>query len=191
MNNTAFNKLSREQELIRNIIYKTGYLNLDQIKSILKGVPDKGLDIILNVLCVKQYIDRTGDVFYPHGITDHISRINTDGIWAFINEISNREDYKTVEKAEFPSNYGFIVDSKVMYEIAVITSDNMINLLQLQNRFYAQYGRGEVTFFKYIFVIEDENMLDKIAEYDLKIPHKIVLLEYDSAEKRPIFKTFE
>ena len=78
-----------------------------------------------------------------------------------------------------------------LYEIIPLDkyTINNINYVAEKDRFRTVKNESE-DLVKYIFVIEDEEMLDRLSAYEINVPYVIALTDYRVPDEMPIIQYF-
>ncbi len=99
--------------------------------------------------------------------------------WVLIDNTETFDpNVKCYFKAESPAQIDFEKDG-CLYELAYIDENGKGLLNILENRFYSRKVKGREKVddsFRYIFVVKNENAIDKILETGLSIPYVVAVV---------------
>lgn len=195
---------TNESKALTDAIYKYGCITLDQLAYFMPPSTRKKPNyhsIVCNHLISGRLATKLSDnVFCPY-VKGEYSQPMIDSIWVMIDllddgntDIPLSEKLEISFKAEYPESLCFIRNSEDTVKTLAIETPSQLSLIPfVQERFYASANvkPGEEVKRKSveIIIIRDKSLLSEISKIDIKIPHKIALLEGNVTEK-PVITYF-
>jgi len=178
---------TREEQIIIDCIKTFGCMSVEQIKTLLYD-EESHVNIASTVkfLALQQVIDIVDKNYLIPFIRGKVNKDIIDCIWVAMNHFVDEETglididgLLQSFKGEAPIQLTSIKDD-VIINFICIDSKGLNNVAFVRDRFYAKtktkLGEEDKSDVFHIFITRDESVIDKITEFELAIPHCIVLL---------------
>lgn len=95
-----------------------------------------------------------------------------DCLWIVIDNLVNINT-ELLYKAQAPSSILYQLNDGIIQELVKITFENAKQIPLLEQRYYDRLPEDDKGTFQYVYVIDDDRLLDTIAGYNPKTPHII------------------
>ncbi len=174
-------ELSEETRVVLNLLNKFGALTIDQIKKMFEGSRFNPKPMI-SFMCNTRMIQFLDDNYAVLQSRPEYNPETLYCIWVMLDKIKQPNIARTSEiKSANPCDNGveiaFINNSKVIEYIAFVDKNNITKVSLIQDTFYTSTGckKGEEKESRrlYTFVVDDEDVMDTLAEMDLTIPFMV------------------
>lgn len=191
------NKLTKEAEIICDIIKKFHCASIEQLKIIIDN-PSVDVSKVAHYLVLKQYLDIIDENYITVRKHHKISSDDLDCLWAVIDSMvyENKFDYdgfcstQTFQGGSNKVRLSFIMKNQYIVNVAYIGKNNLMDTVFLQNRFYeltgAVVGKEKEKMIVHYFVTRNKEVVNEIKKMNLKIPYVTVYLDYQTEEKPEI-----
>lgn len=174
---------SKEARAILNLLSKFGSLTTSQINKLFEGTKYNP-GHLMSFLIKTRYIKMVDN---DYAVVQNRKTYDKDTlacIWVMIDRIKKDALYETTEVEgaaccidDGGINLCYIRDNKVIEYIAFIDMDKLTTVAYIQDSFYTSsgvsVGKEEESNRMYIFVVTDEDVMEKIASMRLTIPYMI------------------
>lgn len=181
------NIIAEETRMTMNMLNKFGALTLEQINKMCNGTkfnPKPMLAYLSNSRMI-QFLDDN------YAVLQNRPEYNPETLyclWVMLDKIKSDNILKSSElRSANPCDNGievcFINDAKMIEYIAFIDKANIAKVSLIQDTFYTTTGvtpgYEEKCHRLYTFVVNDEEVLDILAEMELTIPYIVAFIEGD------------
>ncbi|MCR4902197.1 MAG: hypothetical protein K6A23_05005 [Butyrivibrio sp.] len=183
-------QLSEETRVTVNLLNKFGGLTIAQVNKMFEGTGFRPKPMI-SFLCNSRMIQFLDDNFVVLQNRPEYNPETLYCIWVMLDKIKEPNIAKSnAIKSANPCDNGieiaFINNSKLIEYITFIDKANIAKVSLIQDTFYTSTGckpgEEEESRRLYTFVVNDEAVMDTLAEMNLTIPFMVAFIEGDLKE---------
>lgn len=177
--------LAEETRIVVNLLNKFGALTIDQIKKMFEGTRFNPKPMI-SFLCNSRMIQFLDDNYAVLQNRPQYNPENLYCLWVMLDKIKEPNIAKSDEiRSANPCDNGieicFINNAKMIEYITFIDKTSISKVSLIQDTFYSSTGckPGEEKESRrlYTFVVNDEDVMDILAEMNLTIPFMVAYIE--------------
>lgn len=190
----ATNNLSSSSLLIESMVNNLGTVTMGQIHAMFPKINAETIQFYIMALVKKQRIRLIDGIYLVPYVKKTADIYMAKSVWIMIDNLKGKhikdEEYQLSFAGETPVKTCFMLKN-TLYEIIPLDkyTINNINYVAEKDRFRTVKNESE-DLVKYIFVIEDEEMLDRLSAYEINVPYVIALTDYRVPDEMPIIQYF-
>ena len=178
-------QLQEETRVIVNMLGKFGALTIDQIRKMFEGTKFNPKPMI-SFLCNTRMIQFLDDNYVVLQNNPNYNPETLSCLWVLLDKIKEPNIARTDEiKSASPCDNGvevcFINKAKTIEYITFIDKASISKVSLIQDTFYTatgcKPGEEENSHRLYTFVVNDEDVMDTLADMDLTIPFMVAYVE--------------
>lgn len=174
--------LSKDSQKINQILKSVGCMTISQVCTIMPDKSEKAIRFILSQLYHQNYINFIDHNFLVPYRCGNISREAVLGMWVILDDspcadcsIDLNKEINTLGPSEFPSMFMFVHKNKLI-DVVYIHKDNTSSLLYLEKSIRNRLAEDALNDYSLLIVIEDEALIEQIANVNLSVPNTIALI---------------
>lgn len=183
----ATNNLSSSSLAIEKFVTTMGSATIGQILRLFPGIKFETVRFYIMALIKKQRVRIINDKYIIPAIKKEVDYGAVDSIWVLLDRFKglsiHSDEIQLAFGGESPIKLCFM-DQNILYEVMPLDKYTMGNINYIIERDSAR-SEALQDFTKYIFVIKDMDTLDRLAEYNLTIPHVVCLVEDTGCDEPP------
>lgn len=190
------NNLTKEAELIYDLICSVGSVTTSQVKRVLSNTRSNPENLVKS-LCRMRYTKWIGENYSIPYYTSKINKGSIYCLWAMLDLISDENGNLAIEKLQniIEGNgivqFSYIQNDNTVVNMVYLTASDNAKVAASTQRFYdysgAKKGEEKSAGIVYLFVTCSEEMAVKVKESNLNYPHKIAFLSGD-IDNNPVIK---
>lgn len=182
------NELTREAEIIYELICRIGTITTAQAEKVLNGrrcTPEG----IIKSLCMKRYTKWINEVYSIPFYKSQVDRKAVADLWVMLDLISTDNGTVQIEALEQIIegsgiiDFTYIQDNAAVINMLFIGANDYSKVIASKERFYdftnLEKGNEKKAGVIYMYVTDSKEMAAKIQDENLSLPHKIALIEGD------------
>jgi len=164
--------VTKEEKNITSLVNELGCIQYDQLQYMFPDMAPDTLKYYVQSLYNSYTFGMCeGNIIVPftRGKADHNL---IDCIWIVIDNLDHIP-MDLLYRAQSPSSLFYQMDDGILQELVRLTPENANIIPTLQERYLSRHAKKDDTTFQYVFVIDDDRMLDIISNYEIQVPHMI------------------
>ena len=183
-------ELAEETRVVVNLLNKFGALTIDQIRKMFEGTGFNPKPMI-SFLCNSRMIQFIDDNYAVLQNRPEYRPESLYCLWVMLDKIKDKNIAKSSEiRSASPCDNGvevaFINRAKIIEYISFIDKASISKVSMIQDTFYTatgcRPGEEKESLRLYTFVVNDEDVMDTLAEMELTIPFMVAYVEGDLTE---------
>lgn len=178
---------SDESKLVLSLLDKFGALTIAQAKKIFEGSGFNPKPMIA-WLCKYRMIQFFDDNFITLQNNFQFDQETLYCLWVMLDrikaeDISKSNDLRTANKCDNGAEICYINNNKTMEYITFVSTSTFTKISLIQDTFYTSTGvtagNEESSMRNYIFVSDDEAILDELEKMNLTLPFMVAIVNAD------------
>ncbi len=176
--------LTKDGAIVNRILTAVGCITISQVCALFPDKTDKAIRYILSRLYHEgriSFLENNYIIPYRNG---SISRSSVISTWVMLNndpeaniglDTSNPFEIEMVGPTEYPCSFMY-VHNNILYDVLYIHEENLANLLYMKRNIQNRLDADELDHYSLLIVIENEELIAKIADVNLNVPVTIALV---------------
>lgn len=187
--------LTKESLKLKQLIYNFGTISIGQVFKLFPKANEDSVRFYIMALIKKQLANIVNDKYLVPAVKKEADESMVEALWIMLDMLKCdgiSDELELSFAGEQPVKVCFMKDG-VLYEIVPINKYTINNINYIAEKTNARTidkdKADDLT--RYVFVIKDEEMLERIGEYQIQFPHSIALISDTGDDAKPDIRYYE
>ena len=186
----ATNNLSSTSLAIEDLVTSLGTVSIGQIFKLLPNMKKETVQFYIMALVKKQKINIVQDAYLVPFMKKDADINMVQAIWVMLNKNEEKtlfdEEIELCFSGEKPVDLCFMKDDTLL-EVLTINKYTINNINYIAEKDKARTVKGDAAddFIKYVFIIDNPDMLERLGEYGIAFPHEIAYVRDNGTDSMP------